>query len=61
MKFHHDTPNSKKELEAKNQFCALGAGTDNSNGVNFEHHRKLLSLLTFAVRFRRIALNSDCT
>ena len=25
-------------------FIHAGAGTDNSNGVNFEHHRKLLSL-----------------
>ena len=24
--------------------CTLGAGADNSNRVNFEHHRKLLSL-----------------
>ena len=25
-------------------FIQAGAGADNSNGVNFEHHRKLLSL-----------------
>ena len=34
-----------KELEAKNiSFCTLGAGAGSSNGLNFEHHRKLLSL-----------------
>ena len=34
-----------KELEVKKPFfCTLGAGADNSNGVNFEHIRKLLSL-----------------
>ena len=44
VKFHHDTPNIVKELEAKKHFCTLGAGADNSNGVNLEHHRKLLSL-----------------
>ena len=46
-----------KELEAKNH-CTLGAGADNSKGVNSEHHRKLVSLLTFAVSFKRTALNS---
>ena len=25
-------------------FIHVGAGADNSNGVNFEHHRKLVSL-----------------
>ena len=50
-----------KELEAKNHFCILAAGADNSNGVNFEQHRKLLSLWTSAVSFRRTALNSDFT
>ena len=34
----------QKELEARNNFCRLGAGAVNSSGVNFEHHRKLLSL-----------------
>ena len=49
-----------KKLEAKNHFSVHGgAGTDNSNGVNFEHHRKLLSLWTSAVSFRGTALNSD--
>ena len=46
-----------KELEAKKHFLYIGteadnsmniymrgAGADNPNGVNFEHHRKLLSL-----------------
>ena len=33
-----------KELEAKIHFCTLGAGADNSNAANFEHHRELLSL-----------------
>ena len=40
-----------KELEAKNHFFVRGGGgggggaeTDKSNGVNFEHHRKLLLL-----------------
>ena len=61
MKFHHDTPNSKGTRGHKTIFCTLGAGADNSNGVNFEHHRKLLSLGTFAVNFRRTALNSDLT
>ena len=28
-----------------------GAGADNSNSVNFEYHRKLLALRTFAVCF----------
>ena len=49
-----------KELEAKNHFCTLGAGADNSNGLNFERHRKLLSL-NIAVSFRRTALKSDFT
>ena len=31
-----------------------GAEADNSSGVNFEHNRKLLSLWSFAVNFRRI-------
>ena len=26
-------------------FIHAGTGADNSNGVNFEHHRKLLSLI----------------
>ena len=38
-----------------------GAGADNSNGVNFEHHRKLFSLGSFAVSFRRTDLNSNFT
>ena len=38
-----------------------GGGADNSNGVNFEHHRKLLSLWSFAESFRRSDLNSDFT
>ena len=50
-----------KELEAKNHFGTLGEGADNSSGVNFEHHMKLLSLWTFAVSFRMTALNSDFT
>ena len=33
-----------KEVEAKNYFCTLGAGADNSNEVNFEQRRNLLSL-----------------
>ena len=49
------------ELEAKNNLCTLGAGADNSNGVNFEHHRKLFLLRIFAVSLRRTALNSDFT
>ena len=36
-----------------------GGGANNSNGVNFEHHRKLLSLRSFAVSFSRTAFNSD--
>ena len=44
VKFHNDTPNSKGTREQKPFFCTLGAGADNSTGVNFEHHRKLLSL-----------------
>ena len=39
--FHHDTPTSE---DTRGQKPFLGAGTDNSNGANFEHHRKLLSL-----------------
>ena len=39
-------------------FIHAGAGVDNSN---FEHHRKLLSLLSYAVSFRRTDLNSDFT
>ena len=50
-----------KKWETKNHFCTLRAGTDNSNGVNFQQHRKLLSLCTFAVSFRTTALNSDFT
>ena len=44
VKFHNDTLNSKGTRGQKPFFCILGAGADNSNGVNFEHHRKLLSL-----------------
>ena len=44
-----------------NIFCTFGAGADSSNGVDFEYNRKLLSLRTFAVSFRRTALNSDFT
>ena len=50
-----------KELEAKTIFCTLVAGAGNSNGVNNEHHRKLLSSSTVAVSFRRTSLNSDFT
>ena len=42
-------------------FILAGAGADNSNGINFEHHGKLLSLILFSVSFRRTALNSDFT
>ena len=35
-----------------------GGGGDNSYGVNFEHHGKLLSLSSSAVSFRRTDLNS---
>ena len=38
-----------------------GTGTDYSNVVNFEQHRKLLSLWSFVVSFRRTDLNSDFT
>ena len=38
-----------------------GAGADNSNGVNFEHHKKLLSLGLSAESIRRTGLNSDFT
>ena len=38
-----------------------GAGTDNSNEINFEHHKKLLSLWSFTIKFRRSALNSEFT
>ena len=38
-----------------------GAGEDNFNGVNFEHNRKLFSSRSFAVRFRRTALNTVFT
>ena len=41
VKFHIDTPDSKGTKGQKTFFCTLGAGADNSNGVNFEHHRKL--------------------
>ena len=34
-------------------FYSGGAGADNSNGVIFEHHRKLLSLWSSDVSFRR--------
>ena len=40
--FHHDTPTSEGTRGQIPFFS--GAGTDNSNGANFEHHRKLLSL-----------------
>ena len=33
-----------KELEAKNHFSILEAGADNSNWVNFVHHRRLSSV-----------------
>ena len=42
-------------------FIHAGAGEDNSIGVNFGCHRKLLSLRLSAVSFRRTALNSDFT
>ena len=42
-------------------FILAGAGADNSNGINFEHHRKLLSLISLSLSFRRTALNSDFT
>ena len=58
VKFHHDTPDSKGTRD-QNPFLYIGAGADNSSGVNFEHHRKILSLSTFAVSFRGTALNSD--
>ena len=32
-----------KELEAKNIFCTLGTGADNSNGVNSEQYRKQIT------------------
>ena len=43
LELHYDTPTSKG-TRGKKIFCPLGAGADNSNGVNFEQHRKLLSL-----------------
>ena len=61
VKFHHDTPNSKGTRGLKPFFCTLGTGADNSNGVNFGHHRKLLALGTLAVSFMRTALNFDFT
>ena len=61
MKFHHDTPNSNGTRGQKPFFVHRGAGADNSKGVNFEHHRKLLLLRILAVSFRRTALNSDFT
>ena len=36
---------------------AGGGGGDNFSGVNFEHHRKLLSLLSSAVSFRRFYID----
>ena len=54
----------KKKLLWIGLFSSLytqGAGADNSNGVNFEHHRKLLSLWSSAESFRWTALNSDFT
>ena len=35
-------------IDFYHDFIHAGAGADNSNGVNFEHHRKLLSLWSFA-------------
>ena len=61
VKFHHDTPNSKETGGHQPFFCTLAAGADNSNGVICLQRRKLLSLRTFAVSFRRTALNSDFT
>ena len=42
-------------------FIYAGAGADNSDGVNFEHHRNLLSLSSSAESFRKTDLNSDFT
>ena len=39
----------------------VGGGADNSNGVNFGYHGKLLSSLSSAVSFRKSHLNSDFT
>ena len=55
VKFHNVTPNNKGTRGQKPFFCTLGAGTDNSNGVNFEHRRKLLLLWISAVSFRGTA------
>ena len=38
-----------------------GGEADNSNGVNFGYHGKLLSPLSSAVSFRKSDLNSDFT
>ena len=43
VKFHHDTPNSEGTSGQKT-FLYTGARANNSYGVKFEHHRKLLSL-----------------
>ena len=42
-------------------FIHAGAAADNSDRVNFEHHKKLLSLCSSAESFRRTDLNSDFT
>ena len=43
VKFHHDTPNSKGTGGQK-PFLYIRGRAYNSNGVNFEQRRKLLSL-----------------
>ena len=45
-------------IEFFHDFIHALAGEDNTNEVNFEHHRRLLSLRSFAVTFRRTALNT---
>ena len=48
-------------IRLSHDFIHAGTGTANSNGMNFKHCRKLLSLISFSVSFRSTALNSDFT
>ena len=42
-----------KEVEAKNHFCTLRAGANNSNGANFEHHEEAIVTLNICCKFRK--------
>ena len=48
-------------IQIFSNFIHAGTGADNSNGVNFEYQRKLLSLRSFTVSFRKTDLYSDFT